>query len=119
MQPDFDLDFRTGTIAEKKLERILRGTKIEVKYDRMAKTTGNIFFETHYKDKKSRSSVFTTSAEWFAVIVAGDGAILIFRTKELREKIVKLYYHGKAIKTVGGDYDDSKGFLVRIADLFS
>jgi len=100
---DFDLDFRTGTIAEKKLERLLRGTKIEVKYDRLAKTTGNIFFESHYKGEKSNSSVFTTSAEWFAVILADTGAILIFRTNRLREKIIKLYWQGKAIKAKGGD----------------
>jgi len=115
---DFDLDFRVGKIAEKKLERILRGSKIEVKYDRLAKTTGNIFFESHYKGEKSRSSVFTTTAEWFAVILAENGTILIFRTEQLRERIIKLYMQGKAIKTYGGDNDDSLGFLIRIGDLF-
>jgi len=115
---DFDLDFRIGKIAEKKLERLLRGTKIEVKYDRLAKRTGNIFFEYYYKGRESKSSLFTTTAEWFAIILADNGTILIFRTEQLRERIINLCSLGKAIKTYGGDNDDSLGYLIRIEDLF-
>ena len=60
----FDLDLKDGLLAENRLNDTLRGAKIEVKSDKQAWKTGNIFVEDSCNGKPS--GISTTEAEFWA-----------------------------------------------------
>lgn len=116
---DIDIDFRDGKIANKKLENILRGTTVEVKYDRRAHKTGNIFIELSCRGKPSPSGLFNTPDTWFAIIIANYGLVVLRRTEVLRTVVKTLTFQGKLVaeNVEGGDDNASIGHLIKIADL--
>ena len=109
----YDLDF--AETAENWVKEFFSdGLKIEVKSDRIAHKTGNVFVEVYSNNKKS--GISTTLADyWIFRIDALDSAIIVSR-KRLKE-LVRKYYNGNFIK--GGDCDTSLGVLIPIKEMFS
>ena len=103
----YDLDFAES--AQKWVNDLFTGgLKVEVKSDRMASKTGNIFIEVYSRGKESGIST-TEAAYWIYRIDDKDLAIII-STKRLKE-LVKYFYGKNGFKN-GGDNDTSKGVLI-------
>lgn len=108
----YDLDF--GERAEDYLNQIFSdGKKIEVKYDRMAHITGNIYVE--FESRGKPSGIATSKANyWIFVIDKKDYAIIV-NIKKLKEICRIAYQLGHII--YGGDNNTSKGILVPITQI--
>jgi len=107
----YDLEF-AETSEDWVKELFSDGFKIEVKSDRMAHKTGNIYIEVYSRGKESGIST-TIAHYWIYRINTNDTAILI-STKRLKE-LVKLFHKGKFTK--GGDNNTSLGVLIPIKEI--
>lgn len=90
-------------------------TKIEVKSDRMAKKTGNIYIE--YECNKKPSGISSSTSNIYVYYIINDDKdynIYIIPTLELKEMIEQKKYFKKIS---GGDGWRSKGYLFKIANL--
>ena len=114
----FDLDLEYGQIREKRIEKLLKESKIEIKTERSWwRKTGNIAIEYEYRDKPS--GIFKTESKWWFHVLELDKkehCILVFRVSRLK-KIVNKYKktHTKNI----GDYRASKCVVIPIKELFN
>jgi len=90
-------------------------TKIEVKSDRMAKKTGNIYIE--YECNKKLSGISTSKSDIYVYYIINndkDYNMYIIPTLELKEMIdAKAYF--KTVK--GGDKWASRGYLFKLCNL--
>lgn len=106
----FVADMLDGESHEKNLASILNGS-IEVKADKAAQKTGNIYVEV--TDRGKPSGINTTTAEWQAQFLTGKGfdseVVVLIRTERLRNMV-----EGK--RTVNGG-DASTGVLVKLTTL--
>ena len=112
---DFDLDLRYGQIAEEAIRKILAEKKVEVKFDRLANKTGNLFFEIESRGKPSGLKI--TTADWFVVCIDSLNMMTWFKVPELKVKLARLLNEKKAITKKGGDKNSSVGILVNFQDL--
>ena len=103
----FDLDLKDGLLAENRLNDTLRGAKIEVKSDKQAWKTGNIFVEDSCNGKPS--GISTTEAEFWAYEVRLNTFYLI-PIDRLRYLVKEAIKYGK--RTAGGDFNRSSGVLI-------
>ena len=108
----YDLEF--GEVAEGWINDLFSdGKKIEVKCDKKANITGNVYIEVYSNNKES--GISTTLADyWIFRIDANDSAIIV-STKRLKE-LVRKFFNGTFIK--GGDCDKSLGVLIPIKELW-
>ena len=109
---DFRYDLKVGNIKEEELADIFANKKIEVKYDQLSLTTGNIFVE--YESRGRKSGLARTEAEYYCWAF-GD-TFHIIKTKDLKERCRK--YIGTGRDVLGGDNNTSKGILLPITELF-
>ena len=90
-------------------------TKIEVKADRLAKKTGNIYIE--YMCNKKLSGISTSKSDIYVYYIINDDKdynAYIIPTIELKEMIdAKAYFK----KISGGDGFRSKGYLFKLSNL--
>jgi hypothetical protein len=108
---DFKYDLEEGILkGETKFHEMLSKKKIEVKYDRMTRKTGNVYIE--YESRNKPSGIRTTQADYWTYFVHDDECFTI-SVKRLKVKLAKL----KPPKIPGGDNNTSMGFLVRLTDL--
>ena len=91
---DFRYDLKVGQVAEQALAKIFEGKKVEVKRDRKARLTGNVFVEYESRGKPSGTS-----------------------TSRLKEIVEPL--KGTDKERRGGDNNTSVGVLLRIKDLIN
>lgn len=105
----YDLDF--GEQAEDWVKELLSdGTKVEVKFDRMAHITGNLYVEVYYKDKASGISV--TQANYWIFKIKEKDYSLIVSTKKLKELCRIVHQTDGLVR--GGDNNTSYGVLIPI-----
>jgi hypothetical protein len=105
----YDLDF--GEKAEDWVKEIFfDGTKVEVKFDRMAHITGNIFVEIYSRGEKSGISA-TQANHWIFVIEEKSMSIIV-STVRLKELCRIVYQTDGMVK--GGDNNTSFGVLIPI-----
>lgn len=83
------------------------GYKVEVKCDRLAWRTGNIYVEVYSRGKKS--GISTTEADYWLFVIYGTSVSLLIATNRLKE-LAKRFYSGTFVN--GGDNDTSKGILI-------
>jgi len=108
----FAYDLAFGKIGEDWVEGLLTGTfSIEVKTDRKAARTGNVFIEVFNRDKPS--GISTTKADyWIYRIHDTDSAIIIpVRTLKMH---VKRHVEEHGYKYAG---EGSKGALIPIKQI--
>lgn len=110
---DFRYDLKVGQVAEKQLAFLL-GCKIEVKNDRLANATGNIFIE--YESRGEKSGIATSEAEYYCIVIHSTRFIIIHK-EELKQMCRK--YIGTKRDRVGGDNDTSRGILLPLSDLIN
>ena len=109
----YDLEF--GETAEDWASEVFNsGKKIEVKFDRMACETGNIFIE--YMSSGKPSGIATTQADYWIYKIDYTGAAIILDVVILKEKLRGYHARGMYLKN-GGDNDTSKGFVVPIREI--
>ena len=113
---DFRADLKFGQENEKKIaEKVFNIPieSVEVKEDKIANATGNIFIE--YESRGKPSGITTTQADvWFYTVTESPGG-LFFYTKELKEIVEFL----KPTHTrLGGDDNTSKGILISFTEFF-
>lgn len=105
----YDLDF--GEQGEDWLNELLRnGKKVEVKTDRMAHVTGNIYVEVYSRGKAS--GISTTQANYWIFIIEKKDYSLIVSVEKLRDICRVMFQINGLIK--GGDSDTSQGILIPI-----
>ena len=106
---DFKHDLELGQMAERILGSAIKGNTIEVKYDRAAKRTGNVFIE--YSSRGKNSGILTTKADWYMIFVDKEMGYFV-STKRLKTIIIN--NSGKFRKARGGDNNTSKGWLIPV-----
>lgn len=105
-----DLEF--GKKGERLVHKILHDKKIEVKTDREALKTGNVFIE--YALYGRPSGLSSSEADYWCFVLSNTQMILI-EAKKLK-KICRKYL-GKRRDIRGGDNKASSGILLPIEDL--
>jgi hypothetical protein len=107
----FDIDLSYGKEREHRFSELIHST-IEVKSDRKANKTGNVYVE--YESRGKPGGIDATCAETWAQEVDKDVFVVmpVQRMKELvRQRLEK---YGPVL---GGDGHTSKGVLLRVAEL--
>ena len=108
---DFRFDLEVGKVkGETKFHNMLSDSKIEVKFDRKTRETGNVYIE--YNSRGKDSGIITTEADYWVYFIH-DEECFVISTKRLKEKLGKL----KPRKIPGGDNNTSMGFLVKLTEL--
>ena len=110
---DFRYDLKVGQVAEQALAQIFEGKKVEVKRDRKARLTGNIFVE--FESRGKPSGISTSEADYWCFVIE-ETFILITATR-LKEIVEPL--KGTDKERRGGDNNTSVGVLLRITDLIN
>ena len=110
---DFRFDLLVGNEVEGQLGVILNGKRIEVKSDKLAHKTGQVFVE--YESRGKRSGIATTQADYYCFEVKGIFILVSVPTL----KIIARKYIGTAKDVRGGDSNTSKGILLPILDLLN
>lgn len=114
-----DIDLKFGKQGEEWLTLLASEKKIEVKRDRMWKTTGNLFFEYRYKGEPS--GIATTKADYFAYILfdgSDNVATYIWETERLKKALSSMMKLQTCRKIMNaGDGGLTAGLLVPIAEL--
>jgi hypothetical protein len=105
----YDLDF--GEKGEDWLNELLKdGTKVEVKTDRMAHETGNVYVEVYSRGKAS--GISTTKANYWIFIIEKKDYSLLVSVQKLRD-ICRVMFQINGL-TRGGDSNTSSGILIPI-----
>lgn len=91
---------------------MLGGDKVEVKSDRLARKTGNVFVE--FESRGKESGIITTTADWW-VIELGEDVFIIMPTSRLREITNNKLKSRGYVR--GGDGGTSKGVLIPIFEV--
>lgn len=111
----FTHDLSFGEEAEDWAKNLFSGKfKAEIKFDRIAHKTGNIFIE--YESRGKPSGIATTDADYWIYKIEKTGCALILPVQYLKERL-REYYRLKRYMIEGGDDDTSKGFLIPINKL--
>jgi hypothetical protein len=105
----YDLDF--GEQAEDWVKELFSdGTKVEVKFDRMAHLTGNLFVEVYSRGKAS--GISTTKANYWIFRMQEKSYALIVNTEKLKELCRIVHQTDGLVR--GGDNNTSYGVLIPI-----
>lgn len=108
----YDLDF--GEKAEDWVKEIFSdGTKVEVKFDRMAHLTGNLFVEVYSRGKAS--GISTTKANYWIFRIQEKSYALIVNTEKLKELCRIVHQTDGLVR--GGDNNTSYGILIPIKSI--
>ena len=110
---DFRYDLKVGQVAEQALAAIFEGKKVEVKRDRKASLTGNIFVE--YESRGKPSGISTSEADYWCFVV--EETFILLTASRLKEIIEPL--KGGDRERRGGDNNTSIGVLIRISDILN
>lgn len=107
----FDIDLSYGKEKEHRFSEIVH-SRIEVKSDRQARKTGNVYVE--YESRGKPGGIDATEAQFWAQEVDDDVFIVmpVARMKELVRRRLDKYG-----PTLGGDGHTSKGVLLRVSEL--
>lgn len=113
----FNHDVKVGLLGEDWAKEFFSGEfKLEVKFDSMAHSSGNLFIE--YSSRGKPSGIAATDAEYYLYIIAEFNYAIILNVENLKERLRYYYKHNMYIRN-GGDDDTSVGFLVPIQELLT
>jgi hypothetical protein len=113
----FNHDLAFGEDAEDWMHNLFNsGKKIEVKYDRIAHETGNVFIE--YVSRGKPSGISTTDADYWVYKIEKTGCAIVLPVPFLKDKL-REYHKADMYLKDGGDNNTSKGFLIPIQKLIT
>lgn len=120
-QPHFDLDLKTGELGEQVVKAGLTGL-VEVKTDRRAHETGNLYIEVYQFSKADRSDkrpsgLATTKAEWWITTALNSNGFMAIRVDDLKALIKANNYRQTAQPIVNENTNGSIGYLVPVIDI--
>jgi len=113
----WDMSLKHGLFGQELLAAILCDQKTEVKRDRAAWKTGNVFVEHSYNG--NGSGIHTTVAPWWAFVIddyAGQPQSIVM-VPSLTLKTITRYWLKKRGPQPGGDGGRSTGTLVPLVSL--
>tara|TARA_Y100000996_G_scaffold411382_1_gene395426 strand:- start:353 stop:712 length:360 start_codon:yes stop_codon:yes gene_type:complete len=110
---DFRYDLKVGQVAEQALAAIFEGKKVEVKRDRKARLTGNVFVE--YESRGKPSGISTSEADYWCFVI--EETFILITSSSLKAIVEPL--KGTDKERRGGDNNTSVGVLIRITDLIN
>jgi hypothetical protein len=110
---DFRYDLIIGQLAEHELANILTNKRIEVKSDKAAHRTGNVFVE--YASRGKPSGLATTQADYYCFEVK-ETFVLI---SVIKLKLICRKYFKTERDITGGDENTSKGILLPVLDMLA
>ena len=84
---DFRYDLKVGQLSEQMVGDLLSNRTIEVKADKIAKRTGNVFVE--YESRGKPSGISKTEAEFYCFVV--EDLILFIPTEKLKKLMCKIF----------------------------
>jgi hypothetical protein len=109
----YDVDF--GTEAEDWVKDVFTGGyKVEVKCDRIAHKTGNIFIEVYSRGKKS--GISTTQADYWIYVIQEREVMFLVPVEHLKELCKKFHDPDRGF-VKGGDNNTSLGVLIPVVAL--
>ena len=108
----FNKDLKYG----KKHEKLVMESRLdyELKTDRLAHRTGNLYVEYQSRGKDSGISISKSNIWIFKIVDKKDKHLFSI---EIPLDRLKKMVHNKYSTVLGGDYKTSKGYLVPIVDL--
>lgn len=106
-QSSWDIYFQFGKDAEDRLHKMLHNGTVEVKSDKLARHTGNLFIEVSYRGQPS--GISTTQADFWAFEYDSD-TWLIIPTEKL-----KRFVNECSCAVRGGDHKEALGVLLPLA----
>jgi hypothetical protein len=110
----FTHDLSFGEESEDWVKSLFIGKfKVEVKSDRRALVTGNLYIEVYSRSKPS--GISTTDADYWIYKIEGIDTTIIIPTSRLKELVRA---HHKGLFKHGGDHDSSRGVLIPIKEIF-
>jgi len=112
---DFRYDLKYGQQEEVFIHELLSEQgeiKLEVKSDRKAQYTGNVYIE--YQSRGKPSGLSTTEAGYY-VFKFKNGLVLMLPVEKLKKFCNTLTEKKRSVK--GGDNNSSLGCLVKVEDL--
>ena len=110
----FTHDLNFGEKGEDWINEIFNdGKLIEVKSDRLAHKTGNVYIE--YECRGRPSGIATTTAHYWIYRIEENNIAIIIPTERLKVICRKYFTDGKIM--LGGDNNLSKGFLIPLIQL--
>jgi len=120
-QPHFDLDLEIGEQGEAVVRAGLTG-KVEVKTDRRAHETGNLYIELWQfsnpdRSDKRPSGLSITEADWWITTTPSGTGFLAIRTEELKALIKSGNYKQTSQPITNSHTNGSIGCLVPVKDL--
>lgn len=119
MVSNFKADLEYGQLQEKFVSELGKDVSIEVKADRRAFSTGNIFIELECNGKLS--GINSTHASYWIHLLPKDAIVIagfIFKVEKLKIIIPKLIEDGIAIKKDwSGDSGRVKGIIVSLTNI--
>jgi hypothetical protein len=116
-EPRWDIDLREGELAERLVIDLLTDDTIEVKHDRKALQTGNLYVETdcRRRDGWNPSGISTTKATvWFFVLHELDKVLISVRTSTLQRLVAK---NGRRRAEEKDGSHPTRGVLVPVRDV--
>jgi hypothetical protein len=119
--PYFDLDLKTGQQGEALVEAGLTG-KVEVKLDRRAQDTGNLYIEVWQFSKPDRSDkrpsgISVTKAEWWITTAPNLQGFIAIKVHTLKDLIKANAYTQTAQPITNEHTNGSIGYLVPVSDI--
>lgn len=120
---DFKFDLDIGVEAEGEFGAIINNKKVEVKYDRKAHQTGNVYIEYMYKG--SPSGISHTQSDVYCYKI--KDTFILMSTADIKEKMRKWKHVCQTNdwrpedtwKVKGGDSNKSIGMLIPIVDFIT
>jgi hypothetical protein len=118
-QPQWDIDLKHGLYGESIVKDVLLlgDGEIEVKTDRKARSTGNLYIETHCRrrDGWHPSGISTSEASvWFFIIGPEDKLMVGISAAALRREAVR--FAARVAEETDGSHP-TRGVLVPLAAL--
>ena len=110
----FNKDLKYG----KKHEKLVMESRLdyELKTDRLAHKTGNVYVE--YESRGKESGIIASKSNFWIFKIVDKKDKHLFSIEIPLDRLRKLVYN-KYSTTLGGDHRTSKGYLVPIVDLVS
>ena len=112
---DFRYDLKYGQKEEQFIHELLSTDgeiKLEVKSDRRAQITGNVYIE--YESRGKPSGISTSEADYYALKFL-SGTVLLVPLDKLKRFCKQL--PDKKKNKVGGDNNSSRGCLIKVHEL--
>ena len=119
---NWDIDLKFGEDFEYSLANTLTLGKVEVKTERDKwKETGNIAIEIYNHNKKAKSGLSVTKANYWATILVDNykiHSIHILPVTHLKERVKDIVRNGGGKIIMGGDFKCSEIALIPIKEIF-